>query len=154
MPALESGPCKNHCVEAPEPEIVDWPSLLSALFIDSLLVWGPAATVFLSAPGSHIPIALGMVLATLVVNCALYTRGTTLGIYLAGFRLRPGAGSHQVWPRGAPYTSELPAHTGAWGSDGRQLHSGQQRFSPLGEAGEAIPSSESESNVGVSTSGG
>ncbi|WP_144670818.1 hypothetical protein [Arthrobacter sp. U41] len=75
-------------MEAPEPEIVDWPSLLSALFIDSLLVWGPAVAVFLSAPERTIPIALAMVLAALVVNCALYTRGTTLGTYLAGFRLR------------------------------------------------------------------
>lgn len=88
MPAIESAPCKNRCVEAPEPEIVDWPSLLSALLIDSLLVWGPAASVFLSAPGRLIPIAVGMVLAALVVNCALYTRGSTLGTYLAGFRLR------------------------------------------------------------------
>jgi hypothetical protein len=88
MPVIESAPCKNHRVEAPEPEIVDWPSLLSALLIDSLLVWGPGASLFLSTPARHVPIALGMVLSALVVNCALYTRGTTLGTYLAGFRLR------------------------------------------------------------------
>lgn len=79
---------KNHCVNTPEPVIVDWPSLLFALLIDSLLVWGPAISLFFLAPAHQSSLALVVVLLALVTNCALYARGTTLGTYLGGFRLR------------------------------------------------------------------
>lgn len=78
---------KNHCVKTPEPVIVDWPSLLFALLVDSLLVWGPAVSLFFLAPGHQGSLALVVVLLALVANCALYARGTTLGTYLGGFRL-------------------------------------------------------------------
>lgn len=75
-------------METPEPAIVDWPSLLFALLIDSLLVWAPPVSLFFLAPGHQIPLGLGLVLSASVANCVLYSRGTTLGTYLGGFRLR------------------------------------------------------------------
>lgn len=75
-------------METPEPAIVDWPSLLFALLIDSLLVWAPLVSLFFLAPGHQIPLGLGLVLSASVANCVLYARGTTLGTYLGGFRLR------------------------------------------------------------------
>lgn len=68
--------------------IVDWPSLLFALMIDSLLVWVPAICLFSFAPDNRIVFALLLMLAALAVNCVSYARGTTLGTYSAGFRLR------------------------------------------------------------------
>jgi hypothetical protein len=78
-------------VDNPEPVIVDWPSLLFALLIDSLLVWGPAVALFFLAPG-HVVLATGLALSALLANCALYTRGSTLGTCLGGFRLRTRRG--------------------------------------------------------------
>lgn len=75
-------------METPEPVIVDWPSLLFALLIDSLLVWVPAVWAFLFAPANRVLFALFLMLVALAVNCVSYARGTTLGTYLAGFRLR------------------------------------------------------------------
>lgn len=75
-------------METPKHVIVDWPSLLFALLVDSLVVWAPAVSLFFLAPEHHVTFALGLVLAALVANCALYARGTTLGTYLGGFRLR------------------------------------------------------------------
>ena len=79
---------KNHCVDVPEPLIVNWPSFLFALLVDSLLVWLPAASVFFFAPGHQLPLAAGIVLATVAANWTLCARGTTLGTYLGGFRIR------------------------------------------------------------------
>lgn len=78
---------QNHRVETPEPVIVDWPSLLFALLVDSLLVWGPAVSLFFLVPAHQGSFALATVLLALTVNWALYARGTTLGTYLGGFRL-------------------------------------------------------------------
>lgn len=75
-------------METPEPVIVDWPSLLFALMIDSLLVWVPAIWLFFFAPDDRIVFAFLLMLAALAVNCDSYARGTTLGTYSAGFRLR------------------------------------------------------------------
>jgi hypothetical protein len=75
-------------VEIPEPVIVDWPSLLFALIVDSFLVWGPAVSVFFLVPAHQGSLALAVVLLTLIVNWALYARGTTLGSQLGGFRLQ------------------------------------------------------------------
>jgi membrane protease YdiL (CAAX protease family) len=72
----------------PEVLLVDWPSLLFAFLTDSVLVWGPAVAVYHLAPGHQIPAAMALVLVFWAVNWALYSRGTTLGTYLAGFRLR------------------------------------------------------------------
>jgi hypothetical protein len=79
---------KNHCVDAPDPLAVNWPSFLFALLVDSLLVWAPAASVFLLAPGLQLPLAAVTVLAAVAANWTLYVRGTTLGTYLGGFRIR------------------------------------------------------------------
>ncbi|MFF2318298.1 hypothetical protein ACFVTE_18775 [Arthrobacter sp. NPDC058097] len=75
-------------MEIPEPVIVDWPSLLFALIVDSLLVWGPAVSAFYLVPVHQGPIALTVVLVALIANWALYARGTTLGTQLGGFRLQ------------------------------------------------------------------
>lgn len=82
-------------MDTAEPVTVDWPSLLLALLIDSLLVWAPAASLFFLAPGHQVPLALGLVLTALAANCALYAGGTTIGTYLCGFRLRT---RHQQQP--------------------------------------------------------
>lgn len=86
-------PCKNHCVDTPGPAIVDWPSLLFALLIDSLLVWAPTVLLFVLAPGRWLPLVLILVTA-LATNWALYARGTSLGSFLGGFRLRTRRGQH------------------------------------------------------------
>ncbi|WP_120521594.1 hypothetical protein [Arthrobacter celericrescens] len=75
-------------MEPDEPEIVDWPSLLFALLVDSFVVWAPAVLAFMLLPAHRIPIAMGVLLGALLANWALYNRGTTLGARLAGFRLR------------------------------------------------------------------
>lgn len=67
---------------------MDWPSLLFALIVDSLLVWGPAVSVFFLLPAHQGSLALAVVLLALIVNWALYARGTTLGSQLGGFRLQ------------------------------------------------------------------
>lgn len=79
---------KNHCVENPEAVIVDWSSLLFALLVDSLLIWGPAVLALFLAPAHQGSFALVIVLLALMANCSLYARGTTLGTYIGGFRLR------------------------------------------------------------------
>lgn len=80
-------------MDTPEPTIVDWPSLLFALLIDSLLVWAPAVSLFFLAPGTlapgqQLPLATGLILGASATNWALYARGTSLGSYLGGFQLR------------------------------------------------------------------
>ena len=85
-------PCNNHPMDAPEPEIVDWPSLLFALLVDSLVAWAPAVLAFVFLPALQIPVALGLLLASLLANWALASRGTTLGARLAGFALRTRSG--------------------------------------------------------------
>lgn len=79
---------KNHRVETPEPVIVDWPSLLFALIVDALVVWGPALSLFFLMPAHQGSVALAMVLLALMANWVLYARGNTLGTYLGGFRLQ------------------------------------------------------------------
>src|SRR4051794_5419361 len=79
---------QNRRVETPEPVIVDWPSLLFALIVDSLVIWGPALSVFFLVPAHQGSIAVAMVLLALITNWALYARGSTLGTYLGGFRLQ------------------------------------------------------------------
>ena len=79
-------------MDAPEPEIVDWPSLLFALIIDSLTVWAGAVLAFVFVPAHQIPVALGLLFASLLANWALASRGTTLGARLAGFVLRTRSG--------------------------------------------------------------
>jgi hypothetical protein len=79
---------KNHCVDAPDPLTVNWPSFLFVLLIDSFLVCVPAASVFFLAPEHQLPLAAGTALAAVAANWALYARGTTLGTYLGGFRIR------------------------------------------------------------------
>ncbi|SDL58360.1 hypothetical protein SAMN04487916_1112 [Arthrobacter sp. ov407] len=80
--------CQNHCVDTPDPLTVNWPSVLFALLVDSLLVWVPASLVFFLAPEHALPLAAGSALATVAANWTLYSHGTTLGTYLAGFRIR------------------------------------------------------------------
>lgn len=79
---------KNHCVDAPDPLTVNWPSFVFAFFVDTLLVWVPAVSVFFFAPGHQLPLAAGTVLAAVAANWILYAHGTTLGTYLGGFRIR------------------------------------------------------------------
>jgi hypothetical protein len=67
---------------------VNWPSLLFAFLVDSLLIWVPAALVFFLTPGHQLPLAAGTALAAVAANWALYAHGTTLGTYLGGFRIR------------------------------------------------------------------
>jgi hypothetical protein len=86
--ALPKAAWQNQRVETPEPVIVDWPSLLFALLVDSLLVWGPALALFFRLPAHQDSVALAMVLVALITNGALYARGTTLGTRLGGFQLR------------------------------------------------------------------
>lgn len=68
-------------------ELVNWPSLLFALLTDSVLVWGPAAALYFLAPGHQVLPAIALVLASWAGNWALYSRGTTLGTCISGFRL-------------------------------------------------------------------
>ena len=75
-------------MDAPDPLTVNWPSCVFALFVDSLLVWVPAVSVFLLAPTHPLPLAVGSALAVAAANWMLYARGTTLGTYLGGFRIR------------------------------------------------------------------
>ena len=84
--------CKNHCVDAPDPLTVNWPSCLFALLVDSLLVWVPAVFVFFLAPAHALPLAAGSALAAVAANWTLYSRGATLGTYLGGFRIRTRTG--------------------------------------------------------------
>lgn len=83
-------------MRASNPDIVDWPSFLFALFVDSLLVWAPTVVVFVLAPQPPPQLLLALVFAGLVANAVLYARGATLGTIVAGFRLfnlwrkRPG----------------------------------------------------------------
>lgn len=79
---------QNHRVETPEPVIVDWPSLLFALIVDSLVVWGPALLLFFLVPTHQGAVAVATVLLALMTNWVLYARGNTLGTYLGGFLLR------------------------------------------------------------------
>ncbi|WP_427005418.1 hypothetical protein [Pseudarthrobacter sp. H2] len=79
-------------MDAPDLLTVNWPSFLFALLVDSLLVWVPAASVFFLAPGHQLPLAAGTVLAAVAANWTLYVRGTTLGTYLGGFRIRTRTG--------------------------------------------------------------
>ncbi len=79
---------KNHCVDAPDPPTVNWPSILFAFLVDSFLVWVPAVSVFFLAPGHQLPLAAGTVLATVAANWSLFAHGTTLGTHLCGFRIR------------------------------------------------------------------
>ena len=79
---------KNRLVEIPEELVVNWPSLLFALVVDTLLVWAPAVAVFLLATDPWIPLAMLWLLAVLASNFALYARGVSLGTWLGGFRLR------------------------------------------------------------------
>lgn len=79
-------------MDAPDPLTVNWPSCLFALLIDSLVVWVPAVSVFFLAPAHAVPLAAGFALAALAANWTLYSRGTTLGTYLGGFRVRTRSG--------------------------------------------------------------
>jgi hypothetical protein len=79
-------------VDAPDPLTVNWPSGLFALLIDSLLVWVPAVSVVFLAPAHAFPLAAGLALAATAANWALYSRGTALGTYLGGFRIRSRSG--------------------------------------------------------------
>ena len=79
-------------MDAPEPEIVDCPSLLFALLVDSIVVWAPAVLAFVFLPAHHILIALGLLLAAALTGWTLASRGTTLGARLAGFTLRTRKG--------------------------------------------------------------
>ena len=74
---------KNRLVEIPEELVVNWPSLLFALVVDTLLVWAPAVAVFLLATDPWIPLAMLWLLAVLASNFALYARGVSLGTWLA-----------------------------------------------------------------------
>lgn len=79
-----------------EPDMVDWPSFLIALLVDSLIVWAPPTAVFFLAPEFPAQLLFALVLAGLVANAILYARGATLGTIVCGFRLskqrraRPG----------------------------------------------------------------
>lgn len=75
-------------VEITKPVTVNWPSILVALFVDTGLVWVPAVSLFLFAPESQVPLALGALLSVVAVNFWLYSRGMSVGTFLAGFRLR------------------------------------------------------------------
>jgi hypothetical protein len=79
---------QNRRVETSDPVIVDWPSLLFALIVDSLVVWGPALSLFFLVPAHQGSVAVATVLLALNANWALYARGNTLGTYLGGFRLQ------------------------------------------------------------------
>lgn len=79
---------KNQLVEIPEQSIVNWPSLLFALVVDTLLVWAPTVALFFFAPEYQIELALGMLLSVMAINFWLYSRGMSFGTFLAGFRLR------------------------------------------------------------------
>jgi hypothetical protein len=73
-------------MDAAEPEIVDWPSLLLALLVDSLVVWAPTFLVFSwEGPAA---VALVLPLAGLAANWMLFSNGSTLGGWLCGFRMR------------------------------------------------------------------
>jgi hypothetical protein len=75
-------------MDDPKAQLVNWPSLLFALLTDSVLVWGPAAATYFFAPERPVPAAAALVLVSFAVNWSLYSRGTTLGTSLGGFRLR------------------------------------------------------------------
>ncbi|WP_115788434.1 hypothetical protein [Arthrobacter silvisoli] len=75
-------------MDSPEPKVVDLPSLLFGLLVDSLVVWAGAVLAFVFLPAHHIPVALGLLFAALLANWALASRGSTLGARLAGFALR------------------------------------------------------------------
>ncbi|MFF5793107.1 hypothetical protein ACFY5D_13755 [Paeniglutamicibacter sp. NPDC012692] len=75
-------------MEIPKEKVVNWPSLIFALVVDTLLVWAPAIAVLFLAPGHQVPLAVLLILATLTSNFVLYARGVSLGTWLGGFRLR------------------------------------------------------------------
>ncbi|NUU32996.1 hypothetical protein [Arthrobacter sp. C9C5] len=93
-------------MDTPESAIVNWPSLLFSLLIDSLLVWAPTVLLFILAPGNWIPLVVFLFTA-LATNWALYARGTSLGSFLGGFRLRTRRGQ----PPGPAYGLILSALT-------------------------------------------
>lgn len=67
---------------------VDWASLVTALLVDCAVQWLPALAVFRLSPPSAWPLSLACFGAALAVNLVLYSRGTSLGAALCGFRLR------------------------------------------------------------------
>ncbi|OFI39139.1 hypothetical protein BIU82_15995 [Arthrobacter sp. SW1] len=77
-------------MDAAEPEIVDWPSLLLAVLLDSLIVWTPAVLVF--ALGGPAAVALGLLTAAVAAYWAFLARGATPGTGLCGFSLRTRSG--------------------------------------------------------------
>ena len=88
LEGLPAVACQNHCMDAPDPLTVNWPSVLFALLVDTLLVWVPATFVFFLAPAHALPLAAGTLLVVVAANWMLYSHGTTLGTYLGGFRIR------------------------------------------------------------------
>jgi len=79
-------------MDEPGPEIVDCPSLLFALLVDSLVTWVPAVLAFVLLPAHRVELALTALLAAVLAHRALYGRGSTLGTLAAGFRLRTRRG--------------------------------------------------------------
>ncbi|GAB4100521.1 hypothetical protein [Sinomonas halotolerans] len=86
------------------PETVDWPSILFALLVDSLLVWVPGVLLLLSpARLGWASLALGI--AALASNCFLYARGATLGSLLGGLAALLGLGLNRPPP---PHSADRP----------------------------------------------
>lgn len=80
--------------------IVNWPSILLALLVDSALVWGPAIAVFALVSGYRFTLPLLLVAVFLAINSSLYAQGSTLGTCVGGFRLRTRQGGRPGWMYG------------------------------------------------------
>ena len=91
---------KNIYVGNPGSVIVNWPSLLVALLVDSAVVWVPGVAVLMLVPGYRLIFPLCLVLASVATISALYARGSTLGTWLGGFQLRTRQDERPGWKYG------------------------------------------------------
>jgi len=80
--------------------MVNWPSLLMAQLVDSAVVWVPTVAVFTLVPGYRLVFPLCIVLVSVGINSCLYARGSTLGTWLGGFRLRTRQRERPGWKYG------------------------------------------------------
>lgn len=84
--------CNDYSVSMPRKYLVNWPSVITAIFADSLVIWLPVLGMLYFGPDSAPAVAIGWILVAAMINFISYSAGVTVGTRTAGFRIQKRQG--------------------------------------------------------------
>lgn len=84
--------CNDYSVSIPRKYLVNWPSAITAIFADSLVIWLPVLGMLYFGPDSAPAVAIGWILVAAMINFISYSAGVTVGTRTAGFRIQKRQG--------------------------------------------------------------